>query len=1228
MVLVILKTYTQLFQGGELSSCITTHLFPTLIGPLNLIDEEIFALSLQILQIVIEKYHGNNKEVVEIVATEYFSLAFLGEESNGPEAIKVCRIKDHLRPFLNKFKTIEFFNICLYSKPEILMKCFLNYDMDVWCMSMVQMSIELINAFLETDWHRLDGNRLIGFSLTDRDLALKVICLEALETLLNTIKEWFKDTEQRDKLECSLYMKESTKKKALVNCVHAFNVRPQLGIEMAIKSGFIECDSPTSLAKWLRFTRGIDKRVLGEYLGSVDRAELLQAYVNTFDFEGLSFTSSLRLFLESFRIPGESQVIERFLERFSERLVAIATDSHEFADSEVLFQVSYSTLMLNTDMYSSSVRDKMTKEGFVKNTYGAIAEDKRPSEEVLVNIYDEISSCEIQLQRSVVDHPLPLGSRPLPSLQSVDPGRYSGAILMAVSDEWAKAISVALNKLQLVPSSITLEKYSKRFIDHRGLLESTLSIFSDHIDLCCQWGLEKELDASLERLLETGPFQSSYPSQKGEGIGDGFPAKGALAWLYEVCDKNGSNLGTSCWEKILRCLSQWDLASLVDENHNFRELNLLKLDGKGFLSFASALFNLATSSNSRQRAFLTHYADRLYQVPASVLERVIRYSYEKGNNVHLDSNTESFFALLARASDLTILSTAAFGILQRVAREQMPLILSINNEAAMNGFLPALEKFGLQADLSIAKEAIETFVMIGELIFSQHAAGKAASLMIVEDQEFFLKWYHILSGLSRIALDQKAVEASRLAMQSLFKLLSEHGSCYQEGAWRVVWRSIILPLLEEKVGGDSDAEIVSKLMGWVVDLVTLHGQILISSALPDIFDSTRSTLYLGILMLLDVMKQLEGMAAEISRDNLCEDALLLLQRFITENHGRRFTSRHWIMALESLNRIYDYFVPLQELDDFVDATEKEKYASKPHQGSKSSSPKSNKDSPPLEEVNHPYEGKAELSMSSVFPQRESEYGKANLEVELQSERGIHLNQLAKQCTLQLRLLVCLRELTTKSASPEQSILAQTSTIPLPALKSLLHLILRLYEFAEKFNGNLALRSTMVKHKLAENIELLVLNHQEYGSLSLLIDILHSIHLQSIKGIVPLSCLAEVSVEMSQTYYDVSKVALQRFLLLRQPNQLCRRIGRSWVEMASRILRQWRLINDIFANYPTMNQEDPRRQLILGGEKMSEMQISIALELCLLDHSSSVSSAAKEFILAVTSRLTSHRINHL
>ena len=48
---------------------------------------------------------------------------------------------------------------------------------------------------------------------------------------------------------------------------------------------------------------------------------IMHAFVDQLDFRDLPFVDALRLFLQSFRLPGEAQKIDRYMLKFAERYI-------------------------------------------------------------------------------------------------------------------------------------------------------------------------------------------------------------------------------------------------------------------------------------------------------------------------------------------------------------------------------------------------------------------------------------------------------------------------------------------------------------------------------------------------------------------------------------------------------------------------------------------------------------------------------------------------------------------------------------------------------------------------------------------------------------------------------------------------------------------------------------------------------------------------------------------
>lgn len=191
--------------------------------------------------------------------------------------------------------------------------------------------------------------------------------------------------------------KVKRRKTQLNEAIRQFNFKPKRGIKMLIEKAFIPSDAPADVARFLITNDRLDKAMLGEYLGEGDEynVSVMHAFVDTMDFTKRRFVDALRQFLQSFRLPGEGQKIDRFMLKFAERY--LTGNPNAFANADTAYVLAYSVIMLNTDLHSSKIKSKrMTPEDFIKNNRGINDGADLPSE-YLIAIYDEIASDEIVL---------------------------------------------------------------------------------------------------------------------------------------------------------------------------------------------------------------------------------------------------------------------------------------------------------------------------------------------------------------------------------------------------------------------------------------------------------------------------------------------------------------------------------------------------------------------------------------------------------------------------------------------------------------------------------------------------------------------------------------------------------------------------------------------------------------------------------------------------------------
>ncbi|KAH7322932.1 Sec7 domain-containing protein [Stachybotrys elegans] len=190
--------------------------------------------------------------------------------------------------------------------------------------------------------------------------------------------------------------KEKARKTALMNAIRQFNFKPKKGIKLLLRDGFIPSESPTDIANFLLKEDKLDKAQIGEFLGEGEpkNIEIMHAFVDCMEFTKKRFVDALRQFLQSFRLPGEAQKIDRFMLKFAERYVM--GNPNAFANADTAYVLAYSVILLNTDRHSSKIAKRMSKEEFIKNNRG-INDNADLPDEYLNSIFDEIDSNEIVL---------------------------------------------------------------------------------------------------------------------------------------------------------------------------------------------------------------------------------------------------------------------------------------------------------------------------------------------------------------------------------------------------------------------------------------------------------------------------------------------------------------------------------------------------------------------------------------------------------------------------------------------------------------------------------------------------------------------------------------------------------------------------------------------------------------------------------------------------------------
>lgn len=322
--------------------------------------------------------------------------------------------------------------LCIDS--QILVDIFINYDCDVNSSNIFE---RMVNGLLKTAQGVPPG--VATTLLPPQELTMKHEAMKCLVAILKSMGDWLNkqlripDPHSTKKIEVAENSSESVSapmsngttdehgegsdshsevstetsdvltieqrrayKLELQEGISLFNRKPKKGIEFLINANKVG-SSPEEIAAFLKDASGLDKTLIGDYLGEREDLSLkvMHAYVDSFDFQGLEFDEAIRALLKGFRLPGEAQKIDRIMEKFAERYCKC--NPKAFISADTAYVLAYSVILLNTDAHNPMVKNKMSAEDFIRNNRG-IDDGKDLPEEYLKSLYERISRNEIKMK--------------------------------------------------------------------------------------------------------------------------------------------------------------------------------------------------------------------------------------------------------------------------------------------------------------------------------------------------------------------------------------------------------------------------------------------------------------------------------------------------------------------------------------------------------------------------------------------------------------------------------------------------------------------------------------------------------------------------------------------------------------------------------------------------------------------------------------------------------------
>ncbi|EJF65717.1 Sec7-domain-containing protein [Dichomitus squalens LYAD-421 SS1] len=282
--------------------------------------------------------------------------------------------------------------LCQISRhPSFMVDLYTNYDCDMNCENMFERLIE----FCAKGIYPSQG---LGGPDNQQHNA-QYLCLDLILAFVGrmaTRAEGASETWPRSFPPPEQLQLTKSKKKLILTGTAKFNTKPKTGLAFLEENKLIYADpnepKPLSLAKFLKSSARIDKRLLGDFISKPDNIEVLKAFLSLMDFKGKSVAEALREMLETFRLPGEAQQISRITETFAE--IYFAAEPDEIKSQDAVYVLAFSIIMLNTDQHSPQIRKRMTLEDYKRNLKG-VNEGADFTPEFLSNIYESIRKREI-----------------------------------------------------------------------------------------------------------------------------------------------------------------------------------------------------------------------------------------------------------------------------------------------------------------------------------------------------------------------------------------------------------------------------------------------------------------------------------------------------------------------------------------------------------------------------------------------------------------------------------------------------------------------------------------------------------------------------------------------------------------------------------------------------------------------------------------------------------------
>ncbi|XP_025416459.1 Golgi-specific brefeldin A-resistance guanine nucleotide exchange factor 1 isoform X2 [Sipha flava] len=355
----------------NMHSIIKDQLCRNILSLLSYEKMPIFSSSLRLAFLVFESMRQHLKFQLEYYMTNLINIV-VNENSKIPYGKKEMALKCLVQ---------------LWKIPGLVTELYLNYDCGLYCSDLYDDITKLLskNVFPFNDiysTHLLSMDALLAvvdsierhchnrtqFTQKSENSSSHDVSEEQKSDSENHLERWHPDFSINIPSHEEL-MAIKRKKKLLTSGTEKFNTKPKKGIEFLQEHGLLSSPlNPVEIATFLKENPLLDKKMIGEYISNRNNIDVLNSFISSFDLNGTRIDEALRMYLEAFRLPGESPLISFVLEPFTEYWHTC--NGNPFANAECAFLLAYAIIMLNVDQHNQNVRridQPMTPDAFKRN---------------------------------------------------------------------------------------------------------------------------------------------------------------------------------------------------------------------------------------------------------------------------------------------------------------------------------------------------------------------------------------------------------------------------------------------------------------------------------------------------------------------------------------------------------------------------------------------------------------------------------------------------------------------------------------------------------------------------------------------------------------------------------------------------------------------------------------------------------------------------------------------